>query len=94
MPARAINEKFYFQIQKQLLSLRLNVNKIRQVEPPSPILKDQNFSADQTSDDPLSRNVFMIMSNTSDTGQEAFFVCTWSPRTGLAYVGTPSGTVS
>ena len=94
MPARAINEKFYFQIQKQLLSLRLNFNEIRQVEPPSPILKDLNISADQTSDDPLSRNVYMIMGETSDSGQEAFFVCAWSARTGLSYVGSPSEMVS
>ena len=68
--------------------------ELRQVEPPSPILKEQKFSADQTSDDPLSRNVYMIMGNTSDTGQEAFFVCAWSARTGLSYVGTPSNVVS
>ena len=74
--------------------MRLNVNKIRQVEPPSPILKDQNFSADQTSDDPLSRNIYMIMGETSDSGQEAVFVCAWSARTGLSYVGTPGSMVS
>ena len=94
MPARAINEKFYFQIQKQLLSLRLNVNKIRQVEPPSPILKDLNFSADQTSDDPLSHDTYMIMGETSDSGQERVFVCAWSAHTGLSYIGAPSQTLS
>ena len=66
----------------------------RQVEPPSPILNTLNFSADQTSDDPLSRDIYMIMGETSDTGQEGFFVCAWSARTGLSYVGTPSRTVS
>ena len=74
--------------------MRLNFNKIRQVEPPSPILKDQKISADQTSDDPLSRNIYMIMGETSDTGQEAVFVCAWSARTGLSYVGTPGNMVS
>ena len=67
---------------------------IRQVEPPSPILKDQKISADHMSDDPLSRDIYMIMGETSDSGQEAFFVCAWSARTGLSYVGKPSGTVS
>ena len=94
MPARAINEKFYFQIQKQLLSLRLNFNEIRQVEPPSPILKDLNFSADQTSDDPLSHDTYMIMGETSDSGQERIFVCAWSAHTGLSYIGAPSQTLS
>ena len=74
--------------------MRLNFNKIRQVEPPSPILKDQKISADQTSDDPLSRDIYMIMGETSDTGQEAVFVCAWSARTGLSYVGTPGNMVS
>ena len=68
--------------------------ELRQVEPPSPILKDQKFSADQTSDDPLSRNIYMIMGETSDSGQEGVFVCAWSARTGLSYVGTPGSTVS
>ena len=74
--------------------MRLNFNEIRQVEPPSPILKDQKISADQTSDDPLSRDVYMIMGETSDTGQEGFFVCAWSARTGLSYIGMPDGTRS
>ncbi len=83
-----------FKISKHLLSLRLNFNEIRQVEPPSPILKDQKISADQMSDDPLSRDIYMIMGETSDAGQEGFFVCAWSARTGLSYVGTPSSTIS
>ena len=83
-----------FKIQKHLLSLRLNFNEIRQVEPPSPILKDQKISADQTSDDPLSRNIYMIMGDTSDESQEVVSVCAWSARTGLSYVGTTSRTVS
>ena len=83
-----------FQIRKHLLSLRLNYNKIRQVEPPSPILKDQKISADQTSDDPLSRDIYMIMGDSSDESQEGFSVCAWSARTGLSYVGSPSRTVS
>ena len=83
-----------FKISKHLLSLRLNFNEIRQVEPPSPILKDQKISADQTSDDPLSRNIYMIMGDTSDESQEVVFVCAWSARTGLSYVGTTSRTVS
>ena len=74
--------------------MRLNVNKIRQVEPPSPILKDQKLSADQMSDDPLSRDIYMIMGETSDTGQEGFFVCAWSAHTSLSYVGAPNPTIS
>ena len=77
-----------------LLSLQLNCNEIRQVEPPSPIVKDQKISADQMSDDPLSRDIYMIMGETSDAGQEDFFVCAWSARTGLSYVGKPSDMVS
>ena len=64
------------------------------MEPPSPITKDQNISTDHVSDDPLSRNIYMIMGETSDTGQEGFFVCAWSARTGLSYVGKPSIMVS
>ena len=77
-----------------MLSLRLNFNEIRQVEPPSPILKDQRISADQTSDDPLSRDIYMIMGDTSGESGESLAVCAWSARTGLSYVGTPSRTVS
>ena len=71
-----------------------NFYELRQVEPPSPILKDLNFSADQTSDDPLSHDTYMIMGETSDSGQERIFVCAWSAHTGLSYIGTPSQTLS
>ena len=64
------------------------------MEPPSPIVKDQNIMADQTSDDPLSNNIYMIMGGTSDESQEVFSVCAWSARTGLSYIGTPSSTLS
>jgi len=74
--------------------LRLKFNEIRQVEPPSPILKNQKLSADQTSDDPLSRDIYMIMGETSDDGQEGFYVCAWSARTGLTYIGTPGNMIS
>ena len=74
--------------------MQLNFKYIRQVEPPSPILKDQKISTDQMSDDPLSRDIYMIMGETSDAGQEGFFVCAWSARTGLSYVGKPSTMVS
>ncbi|MBQ6879843.1 MAG: hypothetical protein IJN52_06525 [Bacteroidales bacterium] len=50
--------------------------------------------ADQTSDDPLSNNIYMIMGGTSDESQEVFSVCAWSARTGLSYIGTPSSTLS
>ena len=84
-----------FQISKHLVSLRLNFKKIRQVEPPSPILKDQKISADQMSDDPLSNSVFMVMGSTSDEGQEGgYCVCAWSAHTGLSYIGTPNSTIS
>ena len=66
----------------------------RQVEPPSPILNTLNFSADQTSDDPLSQNIYMIVGETSGEGQEGFSVCAWSARTGLSYIGTPNTLVS
>ena len=64
------------------------------MEPPSPILKDLNFSADQTSDDPLSQNIYMIVGNSSGEGQEGFSVCAWSARAGLSYIGTPGSVVS
>ena len=84
-----------FKISKHLVSLRLKFKKIRQVEPPSPIVKEQKVSADQTSDDPLSNNIYMVMGSTSDEGQEGgFCVCAWSARTGLSYIGTPSSTLS
>ena len=74
--------------------MHLNFNEIRQVEPPSPILETKKISADQMSDDPLSRDIYMIMGETSDAGQEGFFVCAWSARTGLSYIGKPSDTIS
>ena len=64
------------------------------MEPPSPIGKNQNFMADQTSDDPLSDNIYMIMGDTSGESQEGFAVCAWSARTGLSYIGTPNSTIS
>jgi len=64
------------------------------VEPPSPIVKDQKIATDQTSEDPLSSNVYMIMGDTSGESQEGFVVCAWSARTGLSYIGTPDSTVS
>ena len=56
------------------------------VEPPSPILTTK-VSADQMSDDPLSNSVFMVMGDTSDENRERFFVCAWSARDGLSYIG-------
>ena len=64
------------------------------MEPPSPIVKDQKIAADQTSDDPLSSNVYMIMGDTSGESQEGFAVCAWSAHTGLSYIGTPSPVIS
>ena len=64
------------------------------MEPPSPIVNNQQINADQTSDDPLSNSVFMVMGSTSDESQEVFSVCAWSARTGLSYIGTPSSTHS
>ena len=47
------------------------------------------------SDDPLSSNVYMVMGSASDESQEGgYFVCAWSARTGLSYIGTPSSTIS
>ena len=84
-----------FKISKHLVSLRLKFKKIRQVEPPSPIVIDQKVSTDQMSDDPLSNNIYMVMGSTSDEGQESgFCVCAWSARTGLSYIGTPNSTLS
>ena len=67
---------------------------LRQVEPPSPIFKDQKIMTDQTSDDPLSQNIYMIVGETSGEGQEGFSVCAWSARTGLSYIGTPNSIFS
>ena len=63
------------------------------MEPPSPIL-DLKISADQTSDDPLSRNVYMIMGDASGEDREGVYVCAWSARTGLSYIGTSGEIVS
>ena len=83
-----------FLIFKSLYYICALINHLRQVEPPSPILKEQRVSADQKSEDPLSNSVFMVMGSTSDEGQEACYVCTWSARKGLSYIGTPGTTVS
>ena len=83
-----------FLIFKSLYYICALINHLRQVEPPSPILKEQRVSADQKSEDPLSNSVFMVMGSTSDEGQEACYVCAWSARTGLSYIGTPSSTLS
>ena len=64
------------------------------MEPPSPIVNNQQIAADQTSDDPLSDNVYMIMGDASGESQEGFAVCAWSARTGLSYIGTPSSSPS
>ena len=64
------------------------------MEPPSPIVKEQKISADQMSDDPLSSRIFMVMGDSSDENRERFFVCAWSARTGLSYIGTPDSMVS
>ena len=64
------------------------------MEPPSPIVNNQQIAADQTSDDPLSNSVFMVIGSTSDESQEIFSVCAWSARTGLSYIGTPGSTLS
>ena len=74
--------------------MRLKFNEIRQVEPPSPIGNTLNIMADQTSDDPLSNNIYMIMGDASGESQEGFAVCAWSARTGLSYIGTPNSTIS
>lgn len=67
---------------------------LRQVEPPSPIFKDQKIMTDQTSDDPLSSSIYMIMGNASGEGKEAVSVCAWSAHTGLSYIGTASPVLS
>ena len=46
----------------------------RQVEPPSPILDTLKFSADQTSDDPLSQNLYIIVGKASGENQGSSFV--------------------
>ena len=83
-----------FHIPKHLVSLQPNQLCNNTVEPPSPIVKEQRASADRVSDDPLSNSVFMVMGSTSDDSQERFFVCAWSARTGLSYIGVPGTTVS
>ena len=64
------------------------------MEPPSPILDNLKFSADQTSDDPLSQNIYMIVGESSGDGREGFSVCAWSAHAGLSYIGTPGSLVS
>ncbi len=71
----------------------LIIRQIEQVEPPSPIINN-TIPADQTSDDPLSDNIYMVMGSTSGDSQEVFYVCAWSALTGLSYVGTPDSTAS
>ena len=46
------------------------------------------------SDDPLSRNIYMIMGNVSDESQNIYSVCAWSARTGLSYIGTSGSILS
>ena len=46
------------------------------------------------SDDPLSHKIYMVMGDSSDADRERFFVCAWSARTGLSYIGTPDSMVS
>ena len=87
------NESNNFQLSKHLVSLPQNLIE-REVEPPSPIVKDKQFATDQKSDDPLSQNVYMIMGDSSDESREGFSVCAWSARTGLSYIGTSSSVVS
>ncbi len=67
----------------------LIIRQIEQVEPPSPII-NSTIPADQTSDDPLSNNIYMVMGSTSDDSQEVFYVCAWSALTGLSYIGSPN----
>ena len=64
------------------------------MEPPSPISIERQIPADQMSDDPLSHRIYMVMGDSSDEDRERFFVCAWSARTGLSYVGTPVATIS
>ncbi len=71
----------------------LIIRTIEQVEPPSPI-DNKRISADQTSDDPLSNNIYMVMGSTSGDSQEVYYVCAWSALTGLSYIGTPNSTAS
>lgn len=70
-----------------------NFYALRQLEPPSPIL-DQKISADHMSDDPLSRNVYMIMGDASGEDREGVCLCAWSARFGLSYIGVPGQMVS
>ncbi len=71
----------------------LIIRQIEQVEPPSPII-NSTIPADQTSDDPLSSNIYMVMGMTSGESQEVLSVCAWSARTGLSYIGTPNSMTS
>ena len=64
------------------------------MEPPSPISIERQIPADQMSDDPLSNSIFMVMGDSSDENRERFFVCAWSARTGLSYIGSPASMIS
>ena len=46
------------------------------------------------SDDPLSRNVYMIMGDASGEDREGVCLCAWSARSGLSYVGVSGQMVS
>ena len=86
--------KYFLDIKSLYYICDLNHRYLRHVEPPSPIVTDHKIVADQTSDDPLSNNIYMIMGDTSGESQEGFAVCAWSARTGLSYIGTPNSTIS
>ncbi|MGN1211688.1 MAG: hypothetical protein ACI4TM_08375 [Candidatus Cryptobacteroides sp.] len=62
------------------------------MEPPSPIITGNVLSAESQSDDPLSGCIFIVTD--SPSGDEGYFVCAWSARTGLSYIGSSDGMCS
>ncbi len=66
------------------------------MEPPSPIVKLSGTEADAMSDDPLSNCVFMILDSESgpEEGNVIHYVCAYTVRTGLLYIGMTGNTIS
>ena len=56
------------------------------MEPPSHIMTDPASLKDPLSEDPLSGYIFMIVDSPSGE-EDNFFVCAYSARTGLSYLG-------
>ena len=66
------------------------------MEPPSSVNNDRTMPAGQPADDPLSdfinSDTYLIVTSCPEDDQDrSYIVCEYSPRTGLAYIGTGGG---